>query len=107
MISSRRNYSAFDFCVDNHDILDPHSPVLGYGNDRSPDETLVHDEIPHLSYPFPYADDVLGIHAQHDDLTDGLGGYHDCSDYFVDDYGDDDTPLCPDSPEWELPMTLC
>ena len=91
MISSHCNCSALDFCVDNHDILDPHSPVLGYGNDRSPDETPVHDEIPHLSYPFPYADDVLGIHAQHDDLADGLGGYHDYGDYFVDDYGDDDT----------------
>ena len=91
MISSHHNCSALDSCVDNHDILDPHSPVLGYGNDRSPDKTLVHDEIPHLSYPFPYADDVLGIHAQHHNLADGLGGYHDCGDYFVDDYGDDDT----------------
>ena len=90
MISSHRNCSASDSCVDN-DILDPHSPVLGYGDDPSPDKTLVHDEIPNLSYPFPYADDVLGIHAQNDDLADDLGRYHDYGDYFVNDYGDDDT----------------
>ena len=91
MISSHHNCSALDSCIDSHDILDPHSPVLGYGDDHSPDETLVHDNIPHLSNPFPNVDDVLGIYAQYDDLTDGLGGYHDCGDYFVDDYGDDDT----------------
>ena len=93
MISSHHNCLASDSCIDNHDILDPHSPVLGYGDDRSPDEILVHDEIPHLSYPFPYVDDVLGIPAQNDDLADGLGHYHDYSDYFVNDYGDDGTHI--------------